>query len=304
MNRVPVDPPALVRPAEDLATLAKAINAAHEAAQGAMRTGLEKAREAGDALLKAKAACKHGQWLSWLKGNTKLDRMTAWRYMQLSERWGECNSVLHLADAYRVLFSGGEEEEEQEKPSYKVSDSAPETLFSQPPPAESKFVHVSQSTGHQEWYTPRDYIEAAREVLGHIDLDPATSDIAQAIVQAEEYFTAETDGLDKPWKGRVWLNPPYSVDLVGRFVAKLCEHHAAKDVPQALLLVNNATDTKWFQDAASECRAICFPSGRIRFLDEEGNASGAPLQGQAILYFGENVGAFEKGFSGFGVIKK
>jgi hypothetical protein len=166
-----------------------------------------------------------------------------------------------------------------------------------------KAVHVSQNTGQPEWYTPPEYIEAARAVLGRIALDPATSEIAQTTVRAGGYFTADTDGLDKPWSGRVWLNPPYSSALVGQFVDKLCRHYAAGEVPEALLLVNNATDTKWFQSAAHQCRALCFPEGRIRFLDEEGNASGAPLQGQALLYFGENVGAFRNGFSGFGFIK-
>jgi hypothetical protein len=68
--------------------------------------------------------------------------------------------------------------------------------------------------GWAEWYTPAAILEAARKALGAIDLDPASSDIAQALVQARAFFTAEDDGLAQEWHGRVWLNPPYSRDLI------------------------------------------------------------------------------------------
>jgi hypothetical protein len=160
-------------------------------------------------------------------------------------------------------------------------------------------AHVSANTGVPEWYTPAEYIEAARKVLGEIDLDPATSEIAQETVKAGFYFTVDDDGLAHPWKGRVWLNPPYSSDLVGKFVGKLCEYHEAGDVPAAILLVNNATETKWFQRAGALAKAICFPAGRVRFIDEKGNP-GAPLQGQAVLYFGDDARGFCNGFADFG----
>jgi phage N-6-adenine-methyltransferase len=185
---------------------------------------------------------------------------------------------------------------------YSVQSNRPsfwEALVEVDPTQSRKAVHVSQNTGQPEWYTPPEYIDAAREVLGDIDLDPATSEVAQETVQASDYFTAETNGLDKPWQGRVWLNPPYAADLVGKFAAKLVDHYREGDIAAAMLLVNNATDTEWFQKAASDCKAVCFPSGRIRFLDDQGKP-GAPLQGQAILYFGEDKQRFMERFATFG----
>ena len=162
-----------------------------------------------------------------------------------------------------------------------------------------KAVHVSQNTGQVEWYTPPAYLDAAREVMGSIDLDPATSEIAQRAVKASHYFTAEDDGLAHAWVGNVWMNPPYAAGLVDKFAAKLCEHFGGS-VDQAVVLVNNATDTGWFQLLAKHASAVCFPAGRIRFIDEEGNPGGAPLQGQAVLYFGERTDAFVSRFASFG----
>jgi len=91
-----------------------------------------------------------------------------------------------------------------------------------------------------------------RKALGEIDLDPASSKIAQKTVKAKRYYTVEQDGLSKPWAGRVFLNPPYTAELVDRFVQRLVTGHLAGDITAAILLVNNATETKWFQLAGSE----------------------------------------------------
>ena len=125
--------------------------------------------------------------------------------------------------------------------------------------------------------------------MGGIDLDPASSDAAQKAVQAGQYFTAENSGLDHEWEGRVWMNPPYSSALVKEFSRKIC--HSAK-VTQAMILVNNATETDWFQAMTARAEAVLFPSKRIKFIDVDGNPSGAPLQGQALIYFGKNKDKF------------
>ncbi len=163
-----------------------------------------------------------------------------------------------------------------------------------------RFVHVSANTGNNEWYTPPDVLAAVREVLGRVDLDPASSEVAQQFVRARRYFTLDDDGLSRMWKGSIFLNPPYAADLVRAFLGKLVEHFQAGDVPEAVVLVNNATETTWFQAAARTASAVCFPSGRIKFLDQQGQPVGAPLQGQALLYFGASPDAFVAAFRSLG----
>lgn len=160
-----------------------------------------------------------------------------------------------------------------------------------------KRAHVANNSGNNEWYTPSKFIEAARAVMGSIDTDPATSEIANRTVKATNIFTAEDDGRTQTWAGNVWMNPPYAQPLMGDFAEAVSAKYEAGEINQACILVNNGTETQWFQRMLSASSAVCFPKSRIKFLDPEGNASGAPLQGQAIVYMGDNIEEFKEAFS-------
>lgn len=160
-------------------------------------------------------------------------------------------------------------------------------------------THVSNNSGDNEWYTPEGYIASAKSVMGGIDLDPASSAIANKTVKAKKFYTCQDDGLTKEWSGRVWLNPPYAQPWIAKFAAKMSESVASGVVSQAIVLVNNATETEWWQKVAAVSAAVCFPKTRIRFLDQEGNP-GAPLQGQSVIYCGKKAETFCTVFSDFG----
>src|SRR5947208_7327512 len=101
-----------------------------------------------------------------------------------------------------------------------------------------------------EWYTPAKYIEAAREVMGGIDLDPASCALANETVRATTYHTVESDGLIQPWFGRVWLNPPFTKvqnkSGIRIFTNKLVEEYKASNIAQAILLATSDCDASWF----------------------------------------------------------
>lgn len=160
---------------------------------------------------------------------------------------------------------------------------------------EKKKIPIQQNSGNNERYTPKEYIDAAREVLGVINLDPASSELANETVKAEKFYTSENDGLAQEWYGNIWLNPPYAKDLLPQFAEKL----ANSDFNQAIVLVHNATETKWFLKFISKASAVVFPTGRID-CKTPGENKNAPLQGSAIIYSGDNAEKFIEVFLKFG----
>jgi len=159
--------------------------------------------------------------------------------------------------------------------------------------------HVNQNSGDNEWYTPVEYIAAARRAMGGIDLDPASTKEANTVVKAEKFYTAEQDGLTHPWPGRVWLNPPYSSDWIGAFADKLVSEYHAGRTTAACVLVNNASETDWFEHIAADAGARCDLHGRVKFWAPD-KSVGAPLQGQVVLYLGKDAPRFAESFEKLG----
>jgi phage N-6-adenine-methyltransferase len=227
--------------------------------------------------------------------------------LNTAEKIGEQHGISHMAVKRNEKFADGVDKIAEVYPEMKqeilqgksdFSKGEVMSLASEPPEVitaaveEKKAPHVSHNSGNNEWYTPPEYIEKARLIMGSIDCDPASSEIANRTVKAGTYYTATDDGLTKEWKGNVWMNPPYSQPLIQQFCEKLITEIDNGNIKQACVLVNNATETNWFQNMAICADAIWFIKGRVKFLDIRGFPGGAPLQGQCILYFGPEVARF------------
>ncbi len=155
-----------------------------------------------------------------------------------------------------------------------------------------------------EWHTPPSILALVRAVLGPIELDPASCCEANKVVQASRYYDQQSDGLLQTWKAQtVWLNPPYcksgAVSNQELWTCKLIAEYEAGNVEEAILLVNAATETRWFQRLYDY--PICFKRGKIHFHSEAGGNSG-PTVGSAFVYFGSNSDRFIEVFGQIGRI--
>jgi phage N-6-adenine-methyltransferase len=169
---------------------------------------------------------------------------------------------------------------------------------------------VVQNSGDPEWFTPSKYISAVKQVLGHIDLDPASSVHANAIVGATRFYTREDDGLALPWYGRVFCNPPYCQPEVDRFTDRMIEAYTTGGIEAGILLVNSDTSTQRWHKAFEAADSTCLVSHRIAFIpgNDAAHAMVEAKKGnrnaQVFFYFGPEAALFDKVFADLGVLAR
>lgn len=164
------------------------------------------------------------------------------------------------------------------------------------------FEPAANSTDGDERYTTRETLAWARRMSGvaRFDLDAAGCEESH---KAEAYFTKETNGLLRPWFGRVWVNPPYSD--IPAWVAKAWSEMGSAPGPSVIvmLLPNNRQEQPWWQTEVEpwrDCpgdrpnRPSCpdvtlttdYPPGRVSFGhpgNPEGVGVGSPPFGCVLL---------------------
>lgn len=160
------------------------------------------------------------------------------------------------------------------------------------------------SSKSQEWYTPSNIIEDVRTVLGGIDIDPASCDYAQQTVRATTYYTKESDGFNRLWFGRLWLNPPYGNKnkKTGNYGAsawfeKAYEEYLFKHVTSGCILGRG--DSEGITTLAENF--IFLDNIRVAFFNHEVEES-VPVPGTRIFYMGDRPSDFIDVFRKYGLI--
>jgi len=134
----------------------------------------------------------------------------------------------------------------------------------------SKFNSHDRTEGNDEWLTPPELIKA----LGEFDLDPCSPiPEKRPWPTAKNHFSILDNGLQQPWFGRVWCNPPYG-SKAKYWLAKCAEY---KNVT-ALIFARTETQ-QFFNYIWTKATSVCFIKGRIAFYDITGKkrlSAGAP----------------------------
>nr|MDP9477686.1 DNA adenine methylase [Actinomycetota bacterium] len=156
---------------------------------------------------------------------------------------------------------------------------------------------VHYSSDFDEWYTPSHIVERVERALEAIDLDPCADPGRR--IPAKEHYTKADEGLSKEWHGRVFMNPPYG-DEIGEWVRKLVAEYSAGRTTAAVALVPARTDTGWFSLLDDYPR--CHIRGRLRFVDESGEAKDAAPFPSVVVYMGDDTDAFSRAFRNLGTV--
>lgn len=193
---------------------------------------------------------------------------------------------------------------------------------------------VNQDSGDTEMYTPVELIEAARRCMGTIDLDPASSIIANETVKADLFFTKENDGLNQDWFGNTWLNHPFSKGEKAchkdrkKCKKKICNdptyskyrgYHIDKDIPsnndwidylidqyrngnikQSCNITFGSTSESWYQKLAVFPQ--CIIDGRTQYRKPSGKIARGITKGSVVTYLGSDIESFAREYSVFGRI--
>lgn len=145
------------------------------------------------------------------------------------------------------------------------------------------------STGKDDWETPDDLFSTYNSLFAFV-LDAAANASNAKLPNwfgpgsplAEDALSADWG----PWlvKGNIWLNPPYSKGLQGKFVRKACAETSKQPVGQhnhVVCLLPSRTDTKLFHEVILPHGEVTFLKGRVKF---KGASQGAPFPSMIVVF--------------------
>jgi site-specific DNA-methyltransferase (adenine-specific) len=143
--------------------------------------------------------------------------------------------------------------------------------LARPMDARAFSVTAGNSTGNNGWETPVGLAKSLSDAVEGFDLDPcaATTDRRKARVKARVLLTAEDDGLNAPWRGRVFVNPPYSRGLSDWIRKCVMESQRGCLV---VALIPARPDTSYWHDLVAGKADIFMLRGRLKFGDADNSA--------------------------------
>jgi hypothetical protein len=114
------------------------------------------------------------------------------------------------------------------------------------------------------------------KAMGEFDLDPCGSQRSVEKLAHAEYKYPHDNGLLLPWRGSVFVNPPFSElqTWVGKFIL-----HG-----NGVLLVPARIEVSWFWKLWVYCDAFFFTKGPIKYLCPAGKTPPGFLAGRSVRW--------------------
>ena len=138
------------------------------------------------------------------------------------------------------------------------------------------------SSKNEKFSTPQ-YIFNTLNREFNFTLDPCCEFYTRKVM--DNYYTAETNGLDKSWEGEtVFMNPPYGRQDTGIWIKKAYEE-SLKPNTTVVALIPSRTDTKFWHDYCMNSSEIRFIKGRLKFGDSK---YAAPFPSCVVIMNGDN----------------
>lgn len=141
----------------------------------------------------------------------------------------------------------------------------------------NKWKLINADSGEKTWLTPKHIIDA----LGDFDTDPCCPD-NMPWRTADIMLTKSDDGTTAPWKGRVWLNPPYGKEA-WPFLQRMATYDGG-----GIALIFVRTDAKqWHEWIFPFADSVLFLRGRLRFCHADGTPGQSCPTPSALVAYSE-----------------
>ena len=156
-------------------------------------------------------------------------------------------------------------------------------------------MNIQHSSRLDAWETPQYIIDMVHEVLGGIDLDPASSHSANERVQAGDILTEDQDALNIEWPcddhTSLYINPPGGKvgrhSKTGLFWQKLMRYRQQGMIKDAIFMffsIEALQVTQNYECPSAGQFLACVPSKRIKFIDPTNPEKVSPSHSNMIVY--------------------
>lgn len=145
---------------------------------------------------------------------------------------------------------------------------------------------VDVQNAHDDYRTPARLFDKFAAEYGPFTLDVAAN---SENALAEAYYDVAANGLERPWTGRVWCNPPYGVTDqsagVKQWIEKAVEATESGAAELVACLLPAYVDVAWYSYMLSKAVEIVHIRGRIQFEGPNTSNKGYAKNASVVVIF-------------------